>query len=242
MKKLLHWLDPHKQSFLFFRWGILGTLIVGIATVWMTLHWQDPIVKSLMDNIFVYLPNYLTHEMLGHNLVGVALFGVGNLFSPQAGEWLVFLAGNGTETLLPLVILLVLLSIEGGRWLLPPVLYWLATTFYGAGVYVQDARACSLPLTSSDMMTNYKPGEVCGDWHYILEPIGLLNYDQWFAYSFFFIGSLLCVLAFYSIWYYWTHIDQYTRHIAPPKPVPDDWTPPNIYTPQAENFPGGKQE
>lgn len=243
MKNLLLRWDPHKQSCFFFKTSALTWLIMLALAAWLTYQWKSDFVDTLLNNIYVYAPNYLTHEMLGHNLVGNICYRTLYSSAPQLGNWLFILAGNGVETLIPLVLLLLVLRLEGGYWFIAPVLYWLASTFYGAGVYAQDARACSLPLTSSDMMTNYKPGEICGDWRYILEPLGLLNYDQWIAYSFLFIGSFLCVLAIYSAWYYWTHTEQYTHyHVKDVPSVPDDWTPPNIYTPRAENFPGGKQE
>ena len=242
MKNILSRLDPYKQSCFFFKTSPITWLIMLIAAVWLTLKWKSDFADTLLNNIFVYAPNYLTHEMLGHNLVGNIFYRALYFSAPQVGEWIATLAGNGVETLIPLCILCFLLRIDGGRWLISPVLYWLSSTFYGAGVYAQDARACSMPLTSSDMMTNYKPGEICGDWNHILQPIGLLNYDQWIAYTFIFIGSFLCILSLYSLWYYWTHTDQYTHRTPSVHPVSDDWTPPNIYTPREENFPGGKQE
>ena len=232
MKKWLTKIDVHKQSFFFFKWHWLVILCILAASVYLTIHWKDGLAKALLDNIFVYLPNYLTHEMLGHNLVGNIFFQA--LYSSHRawGEWIATLAGNGVETLVPLLLVLGALRIRGGRWFLPPLLYWLATTLYGAGVYAQDARACSLPLTSSDMVTTYKPGEICGDWNHILEPIGLLAYDQWFAYTFLFLGSLCLVLAIYSAWYYWNHMDQYlAKPIVQKPPQEDNWQPPNIYTP-----------
>ena len=210
---------------------------------WLTWYWKSDFADTLLNNIFVYAPNYLTHEMLGHNLIGNIFYRAFYTSAPGLGAWIATLAGNGIETLIPLALVLFFLRLDGGRWILPPLLYWLASTFYGAGVYAQDARACSLPLTSSDMMTNYKPGQICGDWHHILGPLDLLNYDQWIAYSFLFIGSFLCILAVYSAWYYWAHAEQYTHHhVATARPVADDWTPPNIYTPPEEKGPGGKQK
>ncbi len=242
----LNWLDPYQQSCFFFKTSALTWFILLTAALWLTWQWKSSLADTLLNNIFVYAPNYLTHEMLGHNLVGNIFFRAFYTTAPELGKWLHTLAGNGVETLLPLCLLCWVLRLDGGRWLLPPLTYWLASTFYGAGVYAQDARACSLPLTSSDMMTNYKPGEICGDWHHILEPLGLLEADQIIAYTFLFIGSLLLMLALYSAWYYWTHTDQYLRKTPTPAPapVPDDWTPPNVYnaTPREENVPGGKQE
>lgn len=239
---LLQW-DPYRQSCFFFKTSRLTWLMMFALVAWLTWKWKSGLADTLLNNIFVYAPNYLTHEMLGHNLVGNIFYRALYSSAPGLGNWIATLAGNGVETLIPLGLVLFFLRLDGGRWMLPPLLYWLASTFYGAGVYAQDARACSLPLTSSDMMTNYKPGEICGDWHHILEPLGLLNYDQWIAYTFLFIGSFLCILAVYSAWYYWMHTEQYTHHhVVTTQPVSDDWTPPNIYTPREENFPGGKQE
>jgi len=229
------YLDPHRQSFIFFQWGVLGACLVLLGSVVLTYAWRSGIVHTLLDNVFVYLPNYLTHEMLGHNLVGGIFYRIFYSSNQALGRWISAFAGNGVETLLPFCLTFAALRLQGGRWVMPPLLYWLSTTFYGAGVYAQDARACTMALTSSDMVTNYAPGEICGDWNHILGPIGLLNYDQWIAYTFLFIGSMLFMLAIYSAWYYWTHAEQYT-YTAPLVNTlhleEDDWQPPNIYTPQ----------
>ena len=120
--------------------------------------------------------------------------------------------GNGVETLLPLGLLLGSLRLSGGRYLLPGLWYWLGSTLYGAGVYASDARAMKLPLTSSDMISNFAPGTVKGDWYYILEPLGLLNYDIIIGRTLIFLGFICLVLAVYSLYYYWTHVDQYLYH------------------------------
>ncbi len=232
---LTEWVDPYRQSFFFFNWKWWHLVLLLAVASWLTYAWRSSFVKMLLDNIFVYLPNYLTHEMLGHNLVGNIFYRAFYHSARGLGEWIATLAGNGVETLIPLVLSFGVLRLQGGRWILPPSLYWLATTFYGAGVYVQDARACSLPLTSSDMMTDYKAGEICGDWHHILEPLGLLHYDQWFAYTFFFAAGLIFVLAVYSAWYYWNHPNFYRQDenssVSPAPKFDPNWNPPNIYTP-----------
>ena len=235
--KIAELIDPHHQSFLFFHWNTTGIVVVIAVSIYLTLIWKGVLMHALLNNMFVYLPNYVTHEMLGHNLVGGIFYRALYSSYPEVGRWILTLAGNGVETLLPLCLVFAALRLQGGRWLMPPLMYWLSTTFYGAGEYAQDARACTLPLTSSDMITTHKAGEVCGDWNHILGPIGLLDYDQWVAYTFLFIGSLLFVITLYSLWYYWTHSDQYTY--IPPARDPlhlddDNWEPPNIYTPQQE--------
>ncbi len=231
MKKILTWFDPHRQSFFFFRWNIGVMILILILSALLTYYWKSSFVNTLLNNIFVYAPNYLTHEILGHNLVGNIFYRALYSSHRELGAWIATLAGNGVETLVPFIAACLVLNLEGGRWAMPPLLYWLASTFYGAGEYAADARACSLPLTSSDMLTTYKPGERCGDWHDILGAIGWLEYDQIVAYTFLFIGSLLFVLALYSAWYYWTHSD-FISSGPDPLPKPDDsWQPPNIYNP-----------
>ncbi len=233
MKRFILWVDVYRQSPLFFKWNVPSVLAVLAASALAVHYWDSAFMSAVLDNIFVYFPNYLTHEVLGHNLVGNVLFRICYaLQHPGWGEWLATLAGNGVETLVPFVLILCLLQLDGGRWGIPPLLYWFSSTFYGAGLYAADAKACSLPLTSSDMLTNYAPGEKCGDWHYILKPLGLLDYDRQIAYALVCIACVLLVFAVYSAWYYWTHTDQYMRQTPFKRSKLDDWQPPNIYTPQ----------
>lgn len=197
MKKLLHSIDPYRQSFLYFKWSFTNTLLVLAVFGWLAFHWDGLMVQALLDNMFVYLPNYLTHEFSHRFWCSV---------SPQ---WWCYASGNGVETLVPLILCFYALRLRGGRYLLPILTYWLGTTLYGAGIYASDARASQLPLTSSDMLTNYAPGEVKGDWHYILEPLGLLEYDLIIGKILIWGGIFCLVIALYSLWYYWSHHEQY---------------------------------
>ena len=197
MKRILNFIDPYRQSFLYFKWGFWSILFCVGALLWLCAHAQGGLVKGALDNIFVYLPNYLTHEF-SHRF-----------WCTLRWQWWCYASGNGMETLIPLALCLGALRMRGGRYLLPILTYWLGTTLYGAGIYASDARACQLPLTSSDMMTNFAPGEVKGDWHYILEPLGLLEYDLIIGKILIFGGIFCLVLAVYSLWYYWTHAEDY---------------------------------
>lgn len=199
MKNLLFRLDPYRQSFLFFTWGFWSLLLCGICIVWVALHPQHGFVKAALDNIFVYLPNYLVHEFSHRFWCTLGL------------KWWCYASGNVIETLVPLALCIASLRLKGGRYLQPLLLYWLATTLYGAGIYAADARACALPLTSSDMMSNFAPGAVKGDWHYILEPLGLLEYDVLIGNILVFGAAFCLVMAFWSFCYYWTHMEHYMR-------------------------------
>ncbi len=209
MKKFLNWLDPYRQGPLYFKWGFFGLLFVGLACWWGCTHWDGAFIKATLDNMFVYLPNYLTHEMAGHNLVGMIGWRICYSACRGLGEWWIAAMGNGVETLIPLGLLVFSLRLNGGRWLLPILWYWLASTLYGAGIYASDARAMKLPLTSSDMVSNFAPGTVKGDWHYILQPLGLLDYDIIIGRTLIFLGIICLVIAIYSLYYYWTHSEQY---------------------------------
>lgn len=217
LREVLFWLDPHRQSFLFFKWNFWRVLCA-LAAVWCVFQWQgEGFIKALQDNIFIYFPNYLIHEF-AHNLVGRITFMGAYMFSGSCAgaarecypvaSWLTTLAGNGVETLVPTLCILFFLQLQGGRLVLPPLLYWCGTTWYDAARYVSDARASQLPLTSSDMMTNYAPGEVKGDWHYILQPLGLLDYDLIIGQIFYAVAAFCLVMAVYSLWYYWTHNEE----------------------------------
>lgn len=197
MKRLLEKLDPYHQSFVYFNWDFWSWLFFIGAVWWLCAHAHGNFADNALNNVFVYLPNYLTHEF-SHRF-----------WCPFGWEWWCYASGNGMETLIPLILCFMVLRVRGGRYLLPLLLYWLSTTLYGAGIYAADARAMKLPLTSSDMMSNFAPGEMKGDWWYILDPMGLLEYDVVIGNILLF-GAMVClVLAMMSLWYYWTHTDQY---------------------------------
>ena len=197
MKSFLHWLDPYKQSFLYFKWNLLSVCIFLGAIWWACEHINSPFMQAALDNMFVYLPNYFTHEF-SHRV-----------WCHFRWEWWCYASGNAMETLIPMVLCVVALGHRGGRYLEPFLLYWLATTLYGAGIYAADARAMQLPLTSSDMISNFAPGEVKGDWWYILQPLGWLEQDVLIGTILMRLGVVFFVLAVWSLWYYWTHTEQY---------------------------------
>ncbi len=228
MRDFIDWLDPYHQSPLFFKWSFWSVLFVIGVSVWLFMHTDYKIAPillgetpstfthTLFDNMWVYFPNYLNHEMLGHNLVGkFGLFLGMSVCYPHCipfAMWWCVAMGNGVETLVPLVVLLFTLRSRGGRYLLPVWWYWLGSTFYEAGVYAADARASQLPLTSADMLTNFKPGAVKGDWYNILGPIGLLDYDVIIGQIFIFIGAVCVVIAVFSLYYYWKHNEEYLKN------------------------------
>ena len=203
--------DPYKQGPWYFKWGTWSLLFVLGMWAFLCAHWNSEGVELVYGyrNMLLYTPNYLIHEMLGHNTIGRLGFMLCYNSCPGLGNWWIAAMGNGVETAVPLGLLIISLRMSGGRYLLPILWLWLGDTLYEAGIYCSDARAMKLPLTSSDMISSFKPGEVLGDWHHILEPLGLLNYDIIIGRMLVFIGLLCLVIALYSVYYYWTHMDDY---------------------------------
>ena len=199
MKNIIRWLDPYKQSCFYFRWSFWSVLVFGLLVWWGWTQIDSNFMQMLLDNRFVYLPNYLTHEF-SHRI-----------WCRFGWEWWCYASGNGMETLIPLALCLAMLGHHGGRYVLPFLLYWLSTTLYGAGIYAADARAMKLPLTSSDMLSNFAPGTVKGDWWYILKPLGLLEKDVLIGNILIYAAVFTLVLAVFSMWYYWTHNEQYFK-------------------------------
>lgn len=203
-------MDPHHQGPWYFKWGFWSLLFFVGSYIWLCAHWNDKWLDTLYhSNMLVWFPNYLIHEMLGHNLVGRLGLVLCSSICYEAGRWWSVAMGNGVETALPLLLLLGALRLSGGRYLLPILWFWLGDTLYDAGIYAADARAMKLPLTSSDMISNFAPGEVKGDWYYILEPLGLLDWDIVIGRILVFLGLLCLLVALYSLYYYWTHLDDY---------------------------------
>ena len=199
MKSFLRWLDPYKQSCFYFKWTFWSVFFFVLTVFLLCVYAHGKFADTVLNNIFVYLPNYLTHEF-SHRFWGALRW-----------EWWTYASGNGMETLIPLTLCIGALRLRGGRFFEPFLLYWLSTTLYGAGIYAADARAMKLPLTSSDMMSNFAPGQVKGDWWYILKPRGLLEYDVFIGHILIDAAMVVLALAVFSLWYYVTHMEQYIR-------------------------------
>ncbi len=225
-KTLGRFFDPYKQSIFFFDFRFMHGAFIFFASAAAFLMRAKQPVESLFSNPLVFLPNYLIHES-AHNLswkfVWWMQYPIGHCpgkvpFCIDLGEWLSIVAGSGTEVMVPAMLLLLALQLRGGRMLKPLLFYWLSTTLYNTAVYVSDARASKLFLTSSDMMTNYKPGEVKGDWYNILVPINMLKWDTAIGIVLYILAALSLTLAFYTLWYIITKSEKHIqadRHTDP---------------------------
>ena len=203
-QSVLAFADPHKQSFLYFGYSWLNVLVFIILLALLYRHYtgikitaDGYVPSSILNNMFVYLPNYFMHEA-GHNFWGKLL---GVTSREGWAYWWVSLNGNLPETLVPIVIYWLAVRLKGGNLFTPAILYWISTTFYGAGVYASDARSSLMKLVSSDMVSNFGAGTK-GDWYYILAPFNMLDYDIVIGNIFIFFACLTLLLAVYSAYFY----------------------------------------
>lgn len=206
IKRILAWIDSTRQSPFSFKWTWVSLLGV-LGAAWLVYAWRGSwFIAPLFDNILVYFPTYLIHEF-AHRI------GWGATHSAVISLW----AGPMAQIAVPCIFLWICWHISGGRWLSVLGWYYGATCWYSTAVYCGDARAKTLYLTSSDMMSSSGPG-TAGDWYYMLGSVGLLEYDTVLAAIFYFLGALSMVLAFYSAWYYWTHLKDFMRQDLKPDP------------------------
>lgn len=66
-------------------------------------------------------------------------------------------------------------------------LLWLGQNFINISVYAADAQARRLPLLGGN--------KVYHDWHYILDELGILQYDQAVGYFFFGIAIMIFIIT-----------------------------------------------
>ena len=192
-RNIYDFFDPYKQSLFCYKYNffiILGllTLIGFLCYIYVpaaTIEDGKYFKPSLLINSITYLPNYLIHEF-SHRFWAVL-----------GWDWWTYASGNGMEFLIPCIIYLFSLQLRGGLLFSPILFYWIATTLYDAGFYASDAVVSKLALTSSDMVSNFKPGELKGDWYYILKPLGLLDYAQQIGMA---LEILACVFLAFSIY------------------------------------------
>lgn len=121
--------------------------------VWIAVrHLGDPLYTSLFGGL-----NLGIHEA-GHLVLG------------WAPHFVTAFAGTLFQCAAPVVS--AYLFLRQPDWFAIPLCgVWLGTNLYGVATYMGDARALELPLVSVG------GGEVEHDWSYMLDAVGLLEYD-----------------------------------------------------------------
>ena len=232
LSQISHILDPHKQSVFYFKTSLFDWFIFLMVCIFFYVNHENIFMLFLLFNPFFAYPNVFIHSFFGHMFLGpvmarvfIAVFG---LFLPATfvepvGEILFAGAGFLSEILFPCIGIIICLRIAGGRYVLPIPLYWLAVSIYSMGLYmVRPAtqldllpynpapHACS---TMVDLGAEVAPQvtdlSTYGDWGFILSTLGLQAYRGLIGHGLMFLAIACFVLAVWSPFYYWRHMDQY---------------------------------
>lgn len=189
--------DPYYQSIFCYQYKWFSTCFI-IALIaflcWVlippTYIYDEKgayIASNILYNPMTYLPNFLTHETLGHNF-----------FCPFSPEWFCKFSGSFMEVTIPFLIYLFSLRLRGGILFSPILLYWLSSALYSAGIYASDAMINQHALASADMVSDFAAGQVKGDWYYILKPFGALEHAQVIGLLIEIAACVVFALAIYS--------------------------------------------
>ncbi|HEY3333473.1 MAG TPA: hypothetical protein VGK19_25805 [Capsulimonadaceae bacterium] len=128
-----------------------------LATAWIAWagwnHLIDPAYNDITGGLTMVI-----HE-LGHAVTG------------WAPEGVCVASGSVFQVLAPLYIFFSFLK-QREYFGLSFALFWLASSLYGMAVYIGDSRVLQLDLVSLS-----HSGEVIHDWNYMLDAVGMLQYD-----------------------------------------------------------------
>ena len=194
-RKIYNFVDPYHQSPFFYKYNFFLVFIL-ISSVLILCYIYIPpemiedgkyFKSSLLINDITYLPNYLVHEF-SHRFWAVL-----------GWRWWTIASGSAVEILFPCIIYLFSLQLRGAQFFSPVLFYWIAAALYDTGIYASDAVVSKLALTGSDMVSNFKPGELKGDWYYILKPLGLLDYAEKIGLALEILACVFFALAIYCI-------------------------------------------
>jgi len=207
--KFLYWADPYKQSVFYFKTDLVDWVIFFAVCIFIYKHRFNIWVLCLLYNPLFAYPNIYIHSLFGHMFLGPlaqAVFTCLFAFILPAtvvdtiGKLLLVSAGSLSEFVAPLIGIMICLHTAGGRYVLAVMWYWLAVAVFSMGAYIVK------PSIQTDLLAYNPPN---GDWVFILDTLGLQAYTEPIGNALIFLAISLFVLAVWSPFYYWRHMDQY---------------------------------
>ncbi len=145
---------------------LLFFLYIGIR------HLADPMFNSIFKSL-----NLGIHE-LGHIVFG------------PFGEFLSIAGGTILQCLMPVISMLMFYN-QRDYFAIAISFGWLSTNLYDVATYMADARSLSLPLVSPFGTEN-----IVHDWNYLLNVMGLLQWDTKLAFCvriLAFLSMVICI-------------------------------------------------
>ena len=148
-----------KKAKTYTKWDELKRWVPSIIITPIAIYWcVNRGNYGLMDNI-----DLVIHE-------------AGHVFFSLFGKFIYTLGGTLMQVIIPLIIAGFFFR-NSYRTGVQFALLWLGQNIINISVYVADARSQKLPLLGGN--------KVYHDWNYMLNAIGLLNFDQIIGYIFF---------------------------------------------------------
>lgn len=159
-----------------------GALLLAALLVWGLWFAQSDWREGEACTSFLHQANLAFHEF-GHVL-----------FRPF-GEWMMFLGGSLFQCLLPLVLCGVFVFRQHDPLGGAVALWWAGQNLVDVAPYIGDARALALPLVGEYTEEIADAREFRHDWHNLLSPLGLLEWDHRLAALAHWGGVLVMALA-----------------------------------------------
>jgi hypothetical protein len=188
IKELLFSIEPETNR-LYFTGRVITFLFVFI---WGCIMILSPLGAGYASSSFMHLVNLPFHE-------------AGHIFSRPFGQWITSLGGTLGQLLMPMVCLVVFLLKAKNPFGASVCLWWFGENFMDITPYIDDARSLSLPLLGGNIGQDSPYG--FHDWEYILNEIGLIQYDHTIAKASFGLGTILMLISF--VWGGYLLLKQY---------------------------------
>jgi len=149
-------------------------------------HWRVPLLLLLAYFGVRHLADPQYTSLFGG--INLGIHELGHILMSWAGQWLCVLGGTLFQLAAPCAAGFVLAR-QRDFFGIAFCGAWLGDSLYGVATYMADARALELPLVT----VGPEGGEVEHDWNYLLDSVGLLNYDTT-------IAGFVRLLAFLLVW------------------------------------------
>ncbi|WP_100643799.1 hypothetical protein [Alteromonas facilis] len=131
------------------------------------------------------------------HLIFLPFHEAGHLFFGFLGQFIGSLGGTLGQLLLPIVCLIAFLKQRNDTFAAAVCAWWFALNFLDIAPYLADAREGVLPLLGGNFGHSSPYG--FHDWHYLLNEMGLLAYDNLLASACLLIGKCLIIWCNYWI-------------------------------------------
>lgn len=158
------------------QWVLLAFLVfLGVR------YMSFSIESNRIANSFFHLVNLPFHE-------------AGHIFFKPFGRIIISMGGSLAQLLMPLICMVFLVFKTRDPFGGAMTFWWFGENFLDMAPYINDARSLSLPLLGGNFGHSSPYG--FHDWEFILQELGLIQFDHLFARISFFTGCAIMITAY----------------------------------------------